>query len=56
MYYTVSQLIVGNLDKTRDVGAYKCVVEDDSMNHNAAELNIVDILGKCYGIKCKNSY
>lgn len=46
MYYVVSQLIVENLDKTKDIGAYKCVVEDDSTNRNAAELNIVDILGE----------
>lgn len=46
LYYTVSQLIVRNADKAKDVGVYKCLVEDDSMNHNAAELNIVDILGK----------
>lgn len=45
LYYAVSQLIVENLDKTKDIGAYKCLIEDDIMNHSAAELNIVDILG-----------
>lgn len=48
MYYAVSQLIVDQLDKSKDVGPYKCVVEDDSMNHNAAELNIDDILGEFF--------
>lgn len=48
MYYAVSQLIVEHLDKTKDIGAYKCLVEDSSMSHKAAELNIVDILGEFF--------
>lgn len=57
MYFAVSQLIIQNLDKSKDVGTYKCVVDDDAMNHNAAELNIDDILGEflteCHGIDCQ---
>lgn len=45
-YYAVSQLIVKNLDKSKDIGTYKCLVEDDSTNHNYAEINIADILGE----------
>lgn len=50
LFYAVSQLLVGNLDKGKDIGAYKCLVADDAMNRHAAEINIVDIFGKFVGV------
>lgn len=45
-YRAIGKLIVNNLDKTKDAGIYKCMVEDNSYNRNSATLNVVKILGK----------
>lgn len=45
-YRAVGKLIVSNLDKTKDAGIYKCMVEDNSYNRNSATLNVVKILSK----------
>lgn len=45
LYKATGRLIVYNLDKIKDVGIYKCLVEDDSKNRNSATLNVLKILG-----------
>lgn len=46
LYKATGKLIVYNLDKTKDAGIYKCLVEDNSENRNSATLNVLKILGK----------
>ncbi|XP_031631901.1 vascular endothelial growth factor receptor 1-like isoform X3 [Contarinia nasturtii] len=45
LFQAVGKLIVKNLDKTKDAGLYKCLVEDRSSNRNSAVMNIIKILG-----------
>lgn len=46
LYTATGQLIVRNVQKTKDVGIYKCYVEDNSNNRNSAVLRVQKILGK----------
>lgn len=45
-YYAVGKLIVKNLNKIKDSGAYSCLVEDDSNIRKTSTLNVINILGK----------
>ncbi|XP_055298875.1 vascular endothelial growth factor receptor 1-like isoform X17 [Sitodiplosis mosellana] len=42
--HAVGKLIVHNLDKTKDAGFYKCMVEDSSLNRNSDLINVIKIL------------
>lgn len=44
-YLATGKLTVKSLDKTKDAGIYKCMVEDLSSNRNSALINIIKILG-----------
>lgn len=46
LYKATGKLVVYNLDKTKDAGIYKCLVEDNSENRNSATLNVLKILGE----------
>lgn len=45
LYKATAQLIVRNVQKIKDVGLYKCYVEDNSNNRNSAVLRVQKILG-----------
>lgn len=47
LFRATGQLIVHNLNKYKDAGIYKCVVEDQLSNRNSAVINVVKILGRC---------
>lgn len=46
LYKATGQLIVRDVQKIKDVGVYKCFVEDNSNNRNSAVLRVQKILGK----------
>lgn len=46
LYKATGQLIVSNVQKTKDIGVYKCFVEDNSSNRNSAVWRVQKIIGK----------
>lgn len=45
LFNAVGGLVVNHLDRFKDVGIYKCTVDDHSYNRNSAMLSVVQILG-----------
>lgn len=46
-YIAINQLIVRDLNKAKDLGLYKCVVEDNLKHQRSAKFKLNIILGKC---------
>lgn len=46
IYQTLGKLVVNKLNKTKDIGPYTCLVEDNFENRISATVNINQVTGK----------